>query len=97
MFSYFSLHFKNILENNFYIFIKKLPWQWKKTPYSTCIQNDISQSLLALRYPLRRRRLILGRSMESRNPLEEFCNSCFSSVYMHKFGISIITKIDIKK
>ena len=36
-----------------------------------------------LQYPLRRRRLILGRSVESRIPLEEFLFFfCFLSVYM---------------
>ena len=39
---------------------------------------------------LRRRPVILGRSVESRTPLEEFflfLNFCFLTVYMHIFQI----------
>ena len=52
------------------------------------------------RYPLRRRRPILGGSVESRTPLEEFLNVlklyCFISVYLRIFGIKILKKVDIK-
>ena len=43
--------------------------------------------------------LILGRSVESRIPIEDFLKKfCFLSVYMHIFQLKIIKKkIDIKK
>ena len=68
-------------------------YQWKKTQYSTCICNMTCLNLCYfLRYPLLRRRLILGRSVESRIPTpEEFkfflSNICLLSVYMHIFQI----------
>ena len=47
-----------------------------------------------LRYPLRRKRLILGRSVELRTPLEEFLsfflNFCFLTVHMHILEISVV-------
>ena len=50
------------------------------------------------RYPLRRKRLILGRSMELRTPLGEFYNLkkiVFLTVYMHIFEIEIVKYLDI--
>ena len=53
-----------------------------------------------LRYPLRRRSLLLGHSVKSRIPLRNFLifgSFCFLSVYVLKFEIKIMKKYDIKK
>ena len=62
-------------------------FQWKNTLYSTCMQHEMPQSLLVFAVSLRRRSLILGRSVESRTPLEDFFYVCILSVYMHIFEI----------
>ena len=62
-------------------------FQWKKTLYSSCMQHDMPQPCKFLRYPLRRKRLVLGRSVELRTPLEVFFNFfkflLFHCVYAH--------------
>ena len=65
-----------------------------KIHYILPVCNLTCLNLYYLQYPLRRRRQILGRSVESRTPLEEFLlffsNFCFLTVYVHIFEIKIM-------
>ena len=55
------------------------------------MQHEMPQSLLVFAYPLRRKWLILGRSMEyTHTPLENFFTFSFLRVYKHMFEIYII-------
>ena len=70
------------------------------------MQREMPQHLLVLRYPLRRRRLILGHLVKSCTPLEACYNFvfifCILTVYMHIFEITlskkklILKKIDFR-
>ena len=60
----------NILENNFYIVKRELPAE--KDIIFYLYVTYMPKSLSVCAYPLRRRRLILGRSAESRTPLRNF-------------------------
>ena len=82
-------YFFNIFKNNFYMIIKRA--SNGKIHYILPVCNMTCLNLVSFAYPLRRRRLVLGRSVELRTPLEGlfnfFFNFCFLTVYVHIFKI----------
>ena len=82
-----------MFKDNFYMFKKRSSNGNRHYILPVCNMTCLNLCLF-LRYPLRRRRLISGRSVESRTPLRiilHLLNFCFLS------EIKITKKIDIKK